>query len=79
MRKFQFGCGVIAQNFLLYYFLFKITINPSKNVKFPSEKPKDMSDDGTGQEKKHSLRNHLVKVEIRKKRVEQNVLFVKKP
>ena len=47
VRKFQYRCGVIAQNFLLNYFLFKITLNPSKKVEFPSEKPKDMSDDGT--------------------------------
>ena len=47
MRKFQYGCGVIAQNFLLNYFLFKITLNTSKKVECPSEKPKDMSDDGT--------------------------------
>ena len=46
MRKFNCGCGVIAQNFLLNYSLFKITANPSKKVEFSSEKQKDMSDDG---------------------------------
>ena len=46
MRKFQFGCGVIAQNFLLNYFFFKMTLNPSKKVKFPSETPKDVSNNG---------------------------------
>ena len=47
MRKFQYGCGVITQKFLWNYFLFKITLNPNKKVEFPSEKQKDMSDDGT--------------------------------
>ena len=47
MRKFKYGCGVIAQNFLLNYSLFKITANPSKKVEFSSEKQKDMSVDGT--------------------------------
>ena len=47
MRKFKYGCGEVTQNFLLNYFLFKITLNPSKKVKFSSEKQKDMSDDGT--------------------------------
>ena len=47
MRKFKYGCGVIGQNFLLNYSLFKITVNPSKKVEFSSEKQKDMSDDGT--------------------------------
>ena len=46
MRKFKYGCGVIAQNFLLNYSLFKITVNPGKKVEFSSEKQKDMSDDG---------------------------------
>ena len=46
MRKFKYGCGVIAQNFLLNYSLFKITLNPSKKDEFLSEKQKDMSDDG---------------------------------
>ena len=46
VRKFKYGCGVIAQNLSLNYFLLKITLNPSKKVKFPSEKTKDMSDDG---------------------------------
>ena len=47
MRKLKHGCGVVAQNLLLNYSLFKITLNPSKKVEFPWEKPKDMSDDGT--------------------------------
>ena len=47
MRKFKYGCGVITQNFLFNYSLFKITVNPSKKVEFSSEKQKDMSDDGT--------------------------------
>ena len=46
MRKLKHGCGVVAQNFLLNYSLFKITVNPSQKVKFLSEKQKDMSDDG---------------------------------
>ena len=46
MRKFKYGCGVVTQNFLLNYSLFKITVNPSKKVEFSSEKQKDMSDDG---------------------------------
>ena len=48
MRKFKYGCGEVTQNFLLNYSLFKITLNPSKKVKFSSEKQKDMSDDGIG-------------------------------
>ena len=39
--------SVIAQKFSLNYFLFKITLSPSKKVEFPSEKQKDMSDDGS--------------------------------
>ena len=46
MRKFKYGCGVVAQNFLLNYSLFKITLNPSKKVKFSLENQKDMSVDG---------------------------------
>lgn len=46
MRKFKYGCGVIAQNVLLNYSLFKITANPSKKAEFSSKKQKDMSDDG---------------------------------
>ena len=46
MRKLKHGCGVVAQNFLLNYSLFKITLNPSKKVEFSSEKQKDMSVDG---------------------------------
>ena len=47
VRKLKYGCVVVAQNFLLNYSLFKITVNPSKKVEFSSEKQKDMSDDGT--------------------------------
>ena len=47
MRTLKHGCGVVAQNFLLNYSLFKITLNPSKKVEFSSEKQKDMSDDGS--------------------------------
>ena len=47
VRKLKYGCVVVAQNFLLNYSLFKSTLNPSKKVKFSSEKQKDMSDDGT--------------------------------
>ena len=47
-EEFKYGCGVIVQNFLLNYSLFKITANPRKKVEFSSEKQKDMSDDGTG-------------------------------
>ena len=46
MRKLKYGCGLVTQNFLLNYSLFKITINLSKKVEFSSEKQKDMSDDG---------------------------------
>ena len=46
MRKFKYGCGVVAQNFLLNYSLFKITLNPSKKVDFLLENQKDMSVDG---------------------------------
>ena len=46
VRKLKYGCVVVAQNFLLNYSLFKITVNPSKKVEFSSEKQKDMSDDG---------------------------------
>ena len=46
MKKFKYGCGEVTQNFLLNYFLFKTTLNPSKQVEFHSEKQKDMSDDG---------------------------------
>ena len=52
MRKLKHGCGVVAQNLLLNYSLFKITLNPSKKVEFSSEKQKDMSDDGTILERK---------------------------
>ena len=47
VRKLKYGCVVVAQNFLLNYSLFKITLNPSKKVKFLSENQKDMSVDGT--------------------------------
>ena len=47
VRKLKYGCVAVAQNFLLNYALFKITLNPSKKVEFSSEKQKDMSDDGT--------------------------------
>ena len=43
VRKLKYGSVVV---FLLNYSLFKITLNPSKKVKFSSEKQKDMSDDG---------------------------------
>ena len=46
MRRLKHGCGVVAQNFLLNYSLFKITLNPSKKVKFSLENQKDMSVDG---------------------------------
>ena len=46
VRKLKYGCVVVAQNFLLNYSLFKITVNPRKKVEFSSEKQKDMSDDG---------------------------------
>ena len=44
-RKFNYGCGVVTQNFLMSYSLFKITVKSSKKVDFSSEKQKDMSDD----------------------------------
>ena len=47
MRRLKHGCGVVAQNFLLNYSLFKITLNPSKKVKFSLENQKDMSVDGS--------------------------------
>ena len=46
MREFNYGYGVVTQNFLLNYSLFKITVNPTKKVEFLSEKQKDMFDDG---------------------------------
>ena len=46
MRRLKHGCGVVAQNFLLNYSLFKITLNPSKKVEFSLENQKDMSVDG---------------------------------
>ena len=46
MRKLKYKCGVVAQNFLLNYSSFKITVNPS-NSNFRGKKTKDMSDDGT--------------------------------
>ena len=46
-REFNYGCGVVTQNFLLNYSLFKIIAKPSRKVQFSSEKQKDMSDDGT--------------------------------
>ena len=52
MRKLKHGCGVVAQNLLLNYSLFKITLNPSKKIEFSSENQKDMSDDGTILERK---------------------------
>ena len=45
-REFNYGCGVVTQNFLLNYSLFKIIAKPSRRVQFSSEKQKDMSDDG---------------------------------
>ena len=45
-REFNYGCGVVTQNFLLNYSLFKIIAKPSRKVQFSSEKQKDMSDDG---------------------------------
>ena len=65
MRKFKYGCGVIGQNFLLNYSLFKITINPSKKVEFSSEKQKDMSDDGT-RKFRRSVRDNRIKAFDRK-------------
>ena len=47
MRRLKHGCGVVAQNFLLNFSLFKITLNPSKKVEFSLENQKDMSVDGT--------------------------------
>ena len=46
MREFNYGYGVVTQNFLMNYFLFNITLNPCKKAEFLSEKQKDMSDDG---------------------------------
>ena len=47
MREFNYGYGVVPQNFFLNYSLFKIIVNPSRKVQFSSEKQKDMSDDGS--------------------------------
>ena len=47
VRKLKYACVVVANNYLLNYFLFKITVNHSKKVEFSSEKQKDMSDDGS--------------------------------
>ena len=38
IRKFKYGCGVVTQNFLLNYSLFKITINLSKNFRLKNKK-----------------------------------------
>ena len=46
-REFNYGCGVVTQNFLLNYSLFKIIVNPNRKMEFSSEKQKDMSDDGS--------------------------------
>ena len=46
MWKFKYGCGLVTQNFLLNYSLFKIIAKPSWKVQFSSIKQKDMSDDG---------------------------------
>ena len=46
MREFNYGCGVVTQNFLLNYSFFKIIAKPSRKVQFSSEKQKDMSDAG---------------------------------
>ena len=34
MRKLKHGCGVVAQNFLLNYFLFKNSENNKKKIDF---------------------------------------------
>ena len=49
VRKLKYDCVAVAQNFLLNYSLFKITLNqnPGKKVEFLLEKQKDMSDDGS--------------------------------
>ena len=47
VREFNYGYGVVTQNFLMNYSLFKIFVKPSRKVQFSSEKQKDMSDDGT--------------------------------
>ena len=47
MREFNYGYGVVPQNFVLNYSLFKIIVYPSRKVQFSSGKQKDMSDDGT--------------------------------
>ena len=47
MREFNYGYGVVPQNFLLNYSLFKIIVNPSKKVEFSSENQKDVSVDGS--------------------------------
>ena len=46
VSKLKYVCVVVTQNFLFNYSLFKITLNPSKKVKFSSENQKDMSVDG---------------------------------
>ena len=58
MREFNYGYGVVPQNFLLNYSLFKIIVNPSRKVQFSSEKQKDMSDDAHWEE--YRLLNFLV-------------------
>ena len=55
MRTLKHGCGVVAQNFLLNYSLFKITLNPSKKVEFSLENQKDMSVDGTVSIASHAI------------------------
>ena len=34
MREYNYGCGVVTQNFLLNYCLFKIIAKPSRKVQF---------------------------------------------
>ena len=47
MRECNYGSGVVTQNFLLNYFLFKIIAQPCRKVQLSSEKQKDMSDSCT--------------------------------
>ena len=63
MREFNYGCGVITQNFLLNYSVFKIIVNLSRKIKFSSEKQKDMSDDGSRFFEKKYFEGNMFKIQ----------------
>ena len=57
MRKFKYGDGVIAQNFLLNLLLVKMSEKSSTKADFRGKNQNDMSDDGSN----YTL-NSLIKV-----------------